>query len=81
MNKIVVGATPSPNLKAVRSKIGSMSNANHRVSNYFNWAGYVDRSMNAATATAIASVTNINLLSLAQYKLTSDSFIQKIALI
>jgi len=30
MNKIVVGATPSPNLKAVRSKIGSMSNANHR---------------------------------------------------
>jgi microtubule-associated protein tau len=30
MNKIVVGATPSPNLKAVRSKVGSMTNTNYR---------------------------------------------------
>lgn len=30
MNKIQVGAAPSPNLKAVRSKIGSLANTTHR---------------------------------------------------
>ncbi|XP_014233932.1 microtubule-associated protein tau-like isoform X2 [Trichogramma pretiosum] len=30
MNKIQVGAAPSPNLKAVRSKIGSLQNATHK---------------------------------------------------
>lgn len=30
MNKIQVGATPSPNLKVVRSKIGSLENATHK---------------------------------------------------
>lgn len=30
MNKVQVGATPSPNLKAIRSKIGSLENATHR---------------------------------------------------
>ena len=30
MNKIVVGTTQSPNLKQVKSKIGSLSNATHR---------------------------------------------------
>lgn len=30
MNKVQVGATPSPNLKAVRSKIGSLQNATHK---------------------------------------------------
>ena len=31
MNKIVVGNTPSPNLKKVQSKVGSMANAAHKV--------------------------------------------------
>ena len=30
MNKIQVGAAPSPNLKVVRSKIGSLDNAHHK---------------------------------------------------
>ena len=30
MNKIQVGAAPSPNLKQVRSKIGSLENATHK---------------------------------------------------
>lgn len=30
MNKIQVGNTPSPNLKQVRSKIGSLENATHK---------------------------------------------------
>lgn len=30
MNKVQVGATPSPNLKVVRSKIGSLENATHK---------------------------------------------------
>lgn len=30
MNKIQVGAAPSPNLKVVRSKIGSLENATHK---------------------------------------------------
>lgn len=30
MNKVQVGATPSPNLKAIRSKIGSLQNATHK---------------------------------------------------
>lgn len=30
MNKVQVGATPSPNLKAVRSKIGSLDNTTHK---------------------------------------------------
>lgn len=30
MNKIQVGAAPSPNLKIVRSKIGSLDNASHK---------------------------------------------------
>lgn len=30
MNKIQVGAAPSPNLKQVKSKIGSMENATHK---------------------------------------------------
>lgn len=30
MNKIQVGFAPSPNLKVVRSKIGSLENANHK---------------------------------------------------
>lgn len=30
MNKIQVGAAPSPNLKQVRSKIGSLDNATHK---------------------------------------------------
>ncbi|XP_055586741.1 microtubule-associated protein tau isoform X2 [Uranotaenia lowii] len=30
MNKIQVGATPSPNLKVVKSKIGSLENATHK---------------------------------------------------
>lgn len=30
MNKIQVGNTPSPNLKQVRSKIGSLENAAHK---------------------------------------------------
>ncbi|XP_058788694.1 microtubule-associated protein tau isoform X2 [Phymastichus coffea] len=30
MNKVQVGAAPSPNLKAVRSKIGSLENATHK---------------------------------------------------
>jgi microtubule-associated protein tau len=30
MNKIQVGAAPSPNLKVVRSKIGSLDNATHK---------------------------------------------------
>lgn len=30
MNKVQVGATPSPNLKAVRSKIGSLENTTHK---------------------------------------------------
>ncbi|XP_058813934.1 microtubule-associated protein 4 isoform X2 [Topomyia yanbarensis] len=30
MNKIQVGATPSPNLKVVKSKIGSLQNATHK---------------------------------------------------
>ena len=30
MNKIVVGTTQSPNLKQVKSKIGSLSNAMHK---------------------------------------------------
>lgn len=30
MNKIQVGHVPSPNLKAVRSKIGSLENAAHK---------------------------------------------------
>ena len=32
MNKIVVGNTPSPNIKKVQSKVGSMANAAHKVS-------------------------------------------------
>jgi hypothetical protein len=31
MNKIVVGNTPSPNIKKVQSKVGSMANAAHKV--------------------------------------------------
>lgn len=30
MNKVHVGQTPSPNLKTVKSKIGSLDNATHR---------------------------------------------------
>lgn len=30
MNKIQVGNTPSPHLKGVRSKIGSLENASHK---------------------------------------------------
>lgn len=30
MNKIQVGYTPSPNLKQVKSKIGSLDNATHK---------------------------------------------------
>lgn len=30
MNKIQVGAAPSPNLKVVKSKIGSLANASHK---------------------------------------------------
>lgn len=30
MNKIQVGAAPSPNLKSVRSKIGSLANTTHK---------------------------------------------------
>lgn len=30
MNKIQVGFAPSPNLKAVKSKIGSLENATHK---------------------------------------------------
>lgn len=30
MNKVQVGNTPSPNLKQVRSKIGSLENATHK---------------------------------------------------
>jgi len=30
MNKIVVGTTASPNLKQIRSKIGSLENATHK---------------------------------------------------
>ena len=30
MNKITVGAAPSPNLKEVRSKIGSLENYTHK---------------------------------------------------
>lgn len=30
MNKIQVGAAPSPNIKAVKSKIGSLENATHK---------------------------------------------------
>ena len=30
MNKIVVGTTQSPNLKQVKSKIGSLQNASHK---------------------------------------------------
>lgn len=30
MNKIQVGGAPSPNLKAVKSKIGSLENATHK---------------------------------------------------
>lgn len=30
MNKVQVGAAPSPNLKAVRSKIGSLDNTTYR---------------------------------------------------
>lgn len=30
MNKIQVGSAPSPNLKVVRSKIGSLENASHK---------------------------------------------------
>lgn len=30
MNKVQVGFAPSPNLKVVRSKIGSLENANHK---------------------------------------------------
>lgn len=30
MNKVQVGAAPSPNLKTVRSKIGSLDNASYR---------------------------------------------------
>ena len=31
MNKIVVGAAPSPNLLSAQSRIGSLSNTKHRV--------------------------------------------------
>ena len=31
MNKIVVGAAPSPNLMSAQSRIGSLSNTKHRV--------------------------------------------------
>jgi uncharacterized membrane protein len=31
MNKIVVGNTPSPNLKKVQPKVGSLANAAHKV--------------------------------------------------
>lgn len=30
MNKVQVGATPSPNLKVVRSKIGSLENSSYK---------------------------------------------------
>lgn len=30
MNKVQVGAAPSPNLKEVKSKIGSLQNSNYR---------------------------------------------------
>lgn len=30
MNKIQVGAAPSPNLKTIKSKIGSLQNATHK---------------------------------------------------
>lgn len=30
MNKVQVGSAPSPNLKVVRSKIGSLENASHK---------------------------------------------------
>lgn len=30
MNKVQVGAAPSPNIKAVKSKIGSLENATHK---------------------------------------------------
>lgn len=30
MNKVQVGAAPSPNLKSVKSKIGSLENAKHK---------------------------------------------------
>lgn len=30
MNKVQVGSAPSPNLKEVRSKIGSLQNATHK---------------------------------------------------
>lgn len=30
MNKVQVGSAPSPNLKVVKSKIGSLENATHR---------------------------------------------------
>lgn len=39
MNKIEVGNTPSPNLKKVQSKIGSLDNATHKPGNWvqFKW--------------------------------------------
>ena len=33
MNKIVVGNAPSPNLASAQSRIGSLSNTQHRVIN------------------------------------------------
>lgn len=34
MNKIEVGNAPSPNLKKVQSKIGSLQNASHKPGNF-----------------------------------------------
>jgi hypothetical protein len=36
MNKIEVGNAPSPNLKKVASKIGSLENATHKPGECFN---------------------------------------------
>ena len=37
MNKVVVGYAPSPNLMKVQSRIGSLSNNDHKVGQLFIW--------------------------------------------
>ena len=39
MNKVQVGYAPSPNLMKVQSRIGSLSNTDHKVTNTF-WASH-----------------------------------------
>ena len=58
MNKITVGTTPSPNIKEVKSKVGSLASATHRAG-----GGNVKISqtkLNWKAESKVGSLSNVN---------------------